>query len=160
MTADVAALIRALAARGETVAVAESLTGGALASALIEPAGASAVVRGGIVAYDTELKAILLGVDRGLLDRVGPVHEDVAAQMAEGVRSALATSAGPATIGIATTGVAGPGGQGGRSPGTVFVAVSGRSGTTVHGAQLEGNRSEVRARTVLLALEILGNTTA
>lgn len=152
-----AELIAALAAAGETVAVAESLTGGALADALISPAGASAVVRGAVVAYDTELKATVLGVDRGLLDREGPVHPEVARQMAVGVRAALATSQGPATVGVSTTGVAGPASQGGRAPGTVFVAVSHGDDVDVKEAAFVGERAEVRAATVRLALEMLGN---
>jgi nicotinamide-nucleotide amidase len=155
MTRDLADLIASFAAHGRTVAVAESLTGGALTSALIGPAGASAVVRGGIVAYDTELKGSLLGVDPELLDREGPVHPEVAAQMADGVRVALATSSGPASVGVATTGVAGPASQGGRPPGTVFVAVSSEAGLTVHGELLTGDRSSIRAATVELAIHLL-----
>jgi nicotinamide-nucleotide amidase len=158
MTVDTADLIRALEHAGHTVAIAESLTGGALASALIATPGASAVIRGGIVAYDTELKASLLGVDRALLDREGPVHAEVARQMAVGVRRALATDAGPATIGVATTGVAGPASQGGRAPGTVFVAVSTDAGPVVREAAFAGDRSSVRASAVELALEMLGNS--
>lgn len=157
MTVDVAGLISSLAEAGQTIAIAESLTGGAVAAALITPAGASAVVRGAIVAYDTELKASLLGVDRDLLDREGPVHPEVARQMAIGVRAALATSHGPATVGIATTGVAGPSSQGGRGPGTVLVAVSHGDVVEVQEGNLAGDRSEVRAATVELALEMLGN---
>lgn len=158
MTMNTGDLVAALAAAGHTVAVAESLTGGALASALIAPPGASAVVRGAVVAYDTELKASVLGVDRDLLDREGPVHPEVARQMAAGVRRALATAAGPASIGIATTGVAGPTSQGGRAPGTVFVAVSTSAGEDVRGEELPGDRSAVRSATVRIALEMLGNS--
>ncbi len=158
MTPDTGELIERLAAAGQALAVAESLTGGALASALISTPGASAVVRGAVVAYDTELKATLLGVDADLLEREGPVHPDVARQMAEGVRRALATSAGPATIGVATTGVAGPTSQGGRAPGTVFVAVSTDAGAEVAEGSFVGERDEVRAATVALALEMLGNS--
>ncbi|WP_279432476.1 CinA family protein [Labedella endophytica] len=158
MTSVVADLMAALEGSGHTVAVAESLTGGALASALISPAGASAVVRGGVVAYDTELKASLLGVDRDLLDEQGPVHPEVARQMAIGVRVALATSQGPASIGVATTGVAGPASQGGHPAGTVFVAVAHGDEVDVREAAFDGDRSSVRAATVDLALEMLGNT--
>jgi nicotinamide-nucleotide amidase len=158
MSTDTGELIRALEAAGHTVAIAESLTGGALASALIATAGASAVIRGGVVAYDTELKATVLGVDRDLLDREGPVHAEVACQMAVGVRRALATSAGPATVGVATTGVAGPASQGGRAPGTVFVAVSTDAGLLVREGAFAGDRSSIRSATVDLALEMLGNS--
>lgn len=158
MTIDVAALIAVLVEREETVAVAESLTGGALTSALISPAGASAVIRGGIVAYDTELKSSMLGVDRALLEREGPVHPEVARQMAVGVRAALVTSSGRPTIGVATTGVAGPASQGGRAPGTVYVAVAHGDDVVVREGSFLGDRSSVRAAAVELALEMLGNT--
>ena len=83
-----------LAARQQSIAVAESLTGGLLAAALTDIPGASAVFRGGIVAYATELKAVLLGVDRGLLDAHGAVSAEVAAAMAEGVRGRLGAAVG------------------------------------------------------------------
>jgi nicotinamide-nucleotide amidase len=104
-----------------TVAVAESLTGGQLAAAITAVPGASAVFRGSVTAYATDLKASVLGVDAGLLTEVGAVHAEVARQMAVGVRRVCR-----ADIGIATTGVAGPQPQDGRPIGTVFVAVAGQ----------------------------------
>jgi nicotinamide-nucleotide amidase len=98
LAADV---IRALTLAGHTVATAESLTGGLVAAALTDVPGSSNAFRGGVVAYATELKAQLLGVDPGMLERFGPVHAPVAAAMANGVRDRLG-----ATIGVATTGVA------------------------------------------------------
>ena len=80
-------IIDALRRSGRTIAVAESLTGGLLVAELISVPGASSVVRGGVVAYATDLKASLLGVDSALLDAVGPIHPDVAQQMAAGVRA-------------------------------------------------------------------------
>jgi nicotinamide-nucleotide amidase len=148
-----AGLVRALLDRGETVAVAESLTGGALAAALVEVPGVSAVLRGGIVAYATDLKAALLGVDAGLLAREGAVHSDVAAQMADGVRTRLG-----ATWGIGATGVAGPDPQDGQPPGRVFVAVSGADGVVVERLDLVGGRAEVRAASVVSALDLLART--
>src|SRR5580704_15070255 len=112
-------VIRALALAGHTVATAESLTGGLVAAALTDVPGSSNAFRGGVVAYATELKAQLLGVDPGLLERHGPVYAPVAVAMADGVRNRLG-----ATIGVATTGVAGPGPQDGQPAGTVHVAVS------------------------------------
>ena len=101
---DLAArIVSALGERGQTLATAESLTGGMLGAAITAIPGASVVYRGGIVAYATELKTVLLGVPAGLLARHGPVHPDVAAAMAAGVRDRLG-----ATWGLATTGVAGP----------------------------------------------------
>lgn len=115
-----AELIFALSERGQTVAVAESLTGGMVCAALVEVPGASVVVRGAVVAYATELKHRLLDVDGDLLARNGPVDPDVAAQMALGVRERLG-----ADWGLATTGVAGPDPQGGVAPGRVYLAVAG-----------------------------------
>ncbi len=110
----------ALSERGQTVAVAESLTGGMICSSLIEIPGASAAVRGGVVAYATELKHRLLDVDGDLLARNGPVDPDVAAQMALGVRERLG-----ADWGLSTTGVAGPDPQDGVAPGRVYLAIAG-----------------------------------
>ncbi len=118
---DLAALVLARARRRRlTVAVAESLTGGQLAAALTAVPGASAVFRGSVTAYATDLKASVLGVDAALLDAQGAVHPEVARQMAEGVRRVCR-----ADVGIATTGVAGPEPQDGQPVGTVFVAAAG-----------------------------------
>ncbi|WP_431037229.1 CinA family protein [Streptomyces sp. P6-2-1] len=114
---DVIALAREA---GQTVAVAESLTGGLVAAELTAAPGASAAFRGSVTAYATELKHRLLGVDPALLAREGAVHPEVAAHMASGVRDALG-----ADWGAATTGVAGPEPQDGRPVGTVYVAVAG-----------------------------------
>jgi nicotinamide-nucleotide amidase len=143
-------LVRALAARGETIAVAESLTGGAVASALVEVPGVSAVLRGGVVAYATDLKVALLGVDAELLTREGAVHPEVAAQMADGVRARLG-----AVWGLATTGVAGPESQDDRPPGRVFVAVSGPNAALVERLDLPGGRAQVRAGCVEAVLDLL-----
>ncbi|MGB6456757.1 MAG: CinA family protein [Streptosporangiaceae bacterium] len=139
-----------LTASGGTVAVAESLTGGLVTGALTSIAGASVVVRGGVVAYATELKAVLLGVPADLLARQGAVDPDVAAAMAGGVRRLLG-----ATYGLATTGVAGPGPADGKPPGTVFVALAGRSASGCDGLDLVGNRQQVRDQTVRWALSML-----
>lgn len=145
-----AAVVAALAERGETVAVAESLTGGLLAAALVQVPGASAVFRGGIVAYATDLKATLLGVPRPLLDRYGAVHADVAAAMASGVRGRL-----DATFGVATTGVAGPDPAGGQPVGTVHIAVSSPRGVTGHAFAFTGDRAAIRGQTVVISLKQL-----
>jgi len=147
-----AAVVALLIERGLTVAVAESLTGGLLVAELIRTQGASATVRGGIVAYDTALKHTLLGVDAGLLAVHGPVHPDVARQMAAGVRAALAVDELPADIGIATTGVAGPDPQGGVEVGTVFVAIA--LGIEIHVMELalDGDREAIRSAVVYESL--------
>ena len=96
-------IIGLLTARGDTLAVAESLTGGMLATALTSVPGASAAFRGAVVTYATDLKTALLGVPSGLLERHGAVHPAVAAAMAEGARRRMG-----AAVAAATTGVAGP----------------------------------------------------
>jgi nicotinamide-nucleotide amidase len=148
-------LVAELARRGMTVAVAESLTGGLVVAELVRPPGASAVVTGGVVAYDTGLKRTLLGVDAALLEREGPVHPEVAAQMAVGVRGALEIDGRRPDVGLATTGVAGPDPQGGRDAGTVFVAVATDAGVETRELSLEGGRDEVRAGTVTRVLHLL-----
>ena len=149
------AAISILTARGKTIAVAESLTGGLLVAALVSVPGASAVVSGGVVAYATPLKHSLLGVDGALLAEHGPVHPEVAAEMAEGVRETCAVEGVAADFGLATTGVAGPDSQDGKKPGTVFLGVS--SGTSSRGVPLtlHGTRDEIRAATVEAALRLL-----
>lgn len=156
-----AAILRATEL-GVRLAVAESLTGGLLAAALIEVPGASLVVSGGVVAYDSALKATLLGVDRELLARTGPVDAEVARQMAAGVRRACAVP-GPkgellsADVGLATTGVAGPDAdpQTGAPVGTVWVGVSSALGERAVELRLDGSRAEIRAATVAAALAAL-----
>ena len=142
--------IERLTSAGQSVAVAESLTGGLVTAALTSVAGASLVLRGGVVAYATELKAELLGVPADLLARHGPVHPDVAAAMAAGVRQRLR-----ATYGLATTGVAGPGPADGSPQGTVFVAVASPAGLAGRGLRLAGDRQEVRDGAVEAVLSLL-----
>lgn len=141
-------IVHELTARGWSIAVAESLTGGLLVAELIRTPGASAVVNGGIVAYSTELKHTLLGVNSGLLAAHGPVHADVAAQMAAGVRDRLAVAGLPATVGISTTGVAGPDPQDGVAVGTVFLGFAIGSDVRTEGIQLTGTREEIRSAAV------------
>ena len=113
-------LVALLTGSGRTLAVAESLTGGKVADALVGVPGASSCLRGAVVAYATDLKTDLLDVPAELLERHGPVHPDVARAMARGVRARLG-----ADYGVATTGVAGPESQDGVPPGTFHVAVAG-----------------------------------
>lgn len=147
-------LLTALHDRGWTLAVAESLTGGALAAAIVDVPGASAVFRGGIVAYATPVKHSLVGVDADLLSTHGAVSAKTAAALAEGARKALAVDGAPADVALATTGVAGPDAQEGHAAGTVFVAVASSAGTVVEDLALTGSRSEIRAATVRAALRL------
>jgi nicotinamide-nucleotide amidase len=151
-------VVRLLTVRGETLAVAESLTGGLVAADITAVSGASKVFRGSVTAYATELKQGLLGVDAALLAQRGAVDPQVAAQMAAGVRKAL-----DADWGIATTGVAGPEPQDDKPVGTVFVAVDGplradsgsAGGGKVEALRLNGDRAEIRMESVRSVLALL-----
>jgi nicotinamide-nucleotide amidase len=145
-----AEILRLLTASGRTLAAAESLTGGLVAAALTDVPGSSSAFRGGVVTYATELKALLLGVDSRMLADHGAVYAPVAAAMAEGVRKRL-----DATVGVATTGVAGPDSSDGFPPGTVHIAVSLADDTVVRTMALNGNRDEVRRLTVERVLGLL-----
>src|ERR1700727_3839970 len=145
-----AEVLRRLTEAAQTRAPAESLTGGLVAAALTEVPGASSAFRGGVVAYATELKAEALGVDVAVLKAHGPVYAPVAAAMAEGGRKRLG-----ATIGVGTTGGAGPDPQNGYPPGTVHIAVSLADDTVVRTISLAGNRDEIRRLTVERVLGLL-----
>ncbi len=134
------AVVAALAKAGQSVAAAESLTGGGVVAALTRVPGASAVVRGGVTAYATDVKRSLLAVSPSLLATNGPVDVDVATAMARGVRDLIG-----ADWGLATTGVAGPEPVGRHAPGEVFVAVAGPDGTSTRTLSLPGGREQVRA---------------
>ncbi len=140
----------ALVARGWTLAAAESLTGGLVGARLTEVPGASAWYLGGVGAYAREVKEGLLAVPRVLLDAAGPVSEPVAEAMAENVRSLLG-----ADVGVATTGVAGPGAHGGQPPGSVCVAVADPRGAVTRSERVPGDRDQVRRWTTMLALDLL-----
>jgi nicotinamide-nucleotide amidase len=155
---DSAAVVALLRQKSWSVAVAESLTGGLLVSALIDTPGASQAVRGGIVAYDTHLKHTLVGVDAALLAEHGAVHPDVAHQLADRVRRAASIDGVPADVGVGTTGVAGPDPQDGQAVGTVFVGISIRGAVDVYSLHLEGSRDQIRHATVAHALDVLRHT--
>jgi nicotinamide-nucleotide amidase len=149
-SAPAADLVARLTASGQTVAVAESLTGGLVAAAFTDIAGASSVVRGGVVAYATDVKARVLGVDEMLLARAGSVDAEVAEQMASGVRSLMG-----ATYGLSTTGVAGPDPVDDKPVGMVYVAVVGPGTSRVKALELSGDRAGIRAQSVLAVLALL-----
>ncbi|AHI00513.1 CinA family protein [Kutzneria viridogrisea] len=152
MTSLTARLVAELRARHQTVATAESLTAGLLSAELAAVPGASAVLRGGLVVYATELKATLAGVDPGLLAAHGAVHPQVAVQLAIGARDRCG-----ATWGLGLTGVAGPDPQDGVSPGTVYLGLAGPGVAEVTELGLTGDRQAVRAASVRAALESLLN---
>lgn len=152
-------LVDRLSELGWTIAVAESLTGGLVTASLVSVPGASQVVRGGVVAYATDIKASVLGVDPTLLEAHGPVHPRVARQMADGVRRALGNDGHTSDVGIATTGIAGPVSPDGQPVGTVHLAVSTPLGSRVESLELGGDRESIRgeaaARAIRLALDAL-----
>ncbi|MEU0137305.1 nicotinamide-nucleotide amidohydrolase family protein [Streptomyces sp. NPDC006296] len=151
MTSAAAEVLRKLRERGETLAVAESLTGGLVAAELTGVPGASHSFRGSVTAYATSLKREVLGVDGTLLDERGAVDPTVARSMAAGVRRVLG-----ADWGVSTTGVAGPEPQDGKAVGTVFVAVSGPDGASrVAELRLNGGRADIRQESVRSLLELL-----
>jgi nicotinamide-nucleotide amidase len=123
---DVAALLAAARAAGATVATAESCTGGMVAAALTDVAGASEVVLAGIVTYSNAAKVALLGVGADTLAAHGAVSEPVARQMAEGARARTG-----ARLAVAITGIAGPGGSEFKPEGRVCFALASDSGTLV-----------------------------
>ena len=141
-------LVAELRSRGLTIAVAESLTGGLLTAALVGVPGASAVLVGGVVAYNTAIKHSVLGVDAALLAAEGPVHPLVAQQMATGVRGALSIDGRAADIGISTTGVAGPGPQDGTPAGTVYLGFAVGDRVSSVPLRLSGDRDHIRSAVV------------
>ena len=148
-------VVEGLRDRGLTIAVAESLTGGLLVSALIDVPGASAVVRGGVVAYATALKVSVLGVDADLVAAAGAVDPRVAEQMADRVRRVLSVDARPADLGVSTTGVAGPDRQDGHPVGTAFVGLAWGDRVFSRPLQISGDRRGIRAAVVSEALMAL-----
>ena len=144
-------VVEMLTARKETVSVAESLTGGMLASRLVDVPGASAVLGESYVTYANEAKERLLGVSGETLRAHGAVSEQCAREMAEGCRRASG-----ADWALATTGIAGPDGGTPEKPvGTVYIACAGRQGVVVKALKLRGDRTRVRSMTCLYAMDLL-----
>lgn len=152
-----AGVVGGLRDRAWTVATAESLTAGLLAAALTEVPGSSAVVRGGLIVYATELKSALAGVDAELLERRGAVDPQVAVELARGAAARCG-----ADVGVGLTGVAGPDPQDGHPVGTWYAAVTGPGGLllTARGAGEGGTRQEVRTAVVRAALQLLRDAAA
>lgn len=147
------AIVKALTAAGKTVATAESCTGGGIAAALTSISGSSAVVRGGIVSYATEVKHDLLHVKADTLRRYDVVSQQVVTEMAQGALKAL-----KADYAVATSGISGPTGGTPENPvGTVWMAIATREGKVatrcVRGDDL--GRSSNTQRAVLEALKML-----
>ncbi|MFC7625762.1 CinA family protein [Microlunatus sp. GCM10028923] len=146
-----AAVIARLTERGETLATAESLTGGSLGALLTGVPGASQAYRGGLIVYATDLKAALAGVSDETLARDGAVAPTTATELATGAARRCG-----ATWGLSTTGVAGPDRQEGHPPGTVFVGLAGPDRPAeAHRLALTGDRAAIRRQTCAAALELL-----
>jgi nicotinamide-nucleotide amidase len=132
--------------RGESICVAESLTGGGLAEALTSLPGSSEVFKGSITAYQAQIKISLLKVPAELISEFGVVSEEVAAAMAGGAKDLM-----DSTWSISTTGVAGPGPSDGVAAGTVWVAIDGPISQTLQ-LELSGTREIVRNATIAGAI--------
>jgi nicotinamide-nucleotide amidase len=142
-------IVKLLTAKGETVAAAESCTGGGILASLTSVPGSSAVVWGGIVTYSNEAKVSMLDVDNRLIERDGAVSSGVAKSMAWGMRIRSG-----ADWTIAVTGVAGPGGGTQEKPvGTVWIAWCDPTGVvSARLFHIDGNRDDVRRKSVEEAL--------
>lgn len=139
-------IIETLTSRGQTLAVAESLTGGGLGFALTQVPGASAVFLGGIISYTTDVKVRELVVGQSVIDQYKVVSEEVAIEMAEGAKNKFAT-----TWAISTTGVAGPGDYQGVREGTVWIAIRGPINQSLT-LTLDGGRDGVRQGAISSAI--------
>ena len=144
--AGVSDILETLIARGESISVAESLTGGGLAQALTSLPGSSQIFRGSVTAYQNEIKDSLLKVPNELLSEFGAVSEEVAVSMAAGIKDLMSS-----TWSISTTGVAGPGPSEGVAAGTVWVAIDGPISQTLQ-LELSGTREIVRNATIAGAI--------
>jgi nicotinamide-nucleotide amidase len=136
-------IIQKLGQRHLTISVAESLTGGLVAASLTQIPGASAVFKGGIIAYRDEIKRQVLKVDPALITKFTSISEPVAQSMATNIREIMNTD-----IGIATTGVAGPDKSDGFGPGIVFVAISIGDHKICQKLELVGDRTQIRDQSV------------
>jgi nicotinamide-nucleotide amidase len=140
-----------LRARGETVALAESCTGGRIGDMLTESPGASAYFLGSAVSYANRLKETWAGVAHATLVASGAVSEPVAGEMARGARAAAGS-----TWSLSVTGIAGPDGGSAEKPvGTVFIGLDGPDGTEVRAHRFHGDREQVRAASAYAALDWL-----
>ncbi|MBQ8310205.1 MAG: CinA family protein [Clostridia bacterium] len=155
LRASAGRVVRMLAARGETLATAESCTGGLIAKTVTDIAGSSVVFSGACVTYTNEVKMNLLGVDPAIIERESEVSATCAGAMASGVRERLHT-----TYALSTTGYAGPTGGTEKDPvGTVYIALSTKAGTHRErfSAPNGASRTEVRRAAAMRALELLEN---
>ena len=140
-------VVKRLTKKKSTLSVAESITGGGLAAAITEIAGSSKVFLGGVIAYADEIKINQLDVDAKTLKKFTAVSEEVAKEMAIGVRKKFNSD-----YAIATTGVAGPGKAYGQKAGTVWVAIASKKEVFAIALALSGSRDLIRHATIESAL--------
>ena len=144
-------IIQRLIAARQTLATAESCTGGLIAHTLTNIPGASVWFKGGVVAYADSAKSALLGISPSLIHRHGAVSAPVAKAMAQGVRRRL-----DATFAVATTGIAGPSGGTPQKPvGLVFIAVASHRRTMVKKFLFNGTRTRIKRQTLAMAVRML-----
>lgn len=143
-------VVEKLKEKNLTIATAESLTAGLLSSKLAEIEGASKVFKGGIVAYQNEVKENILNIDSKTIDKYSSVSREVAILMAENVRKKLKTD-----LGVSTTGVAGPGLVGDKKIGTVFVAISFSEHNMGLELNLSGDRQSIREESCHKLFELI-----
>lgn len=137
--------------KGLRLALAESCTGGLLGHKITSLAGSSAYFNGGIIAYKNSVKTELLGVPGDIIRDFGAVSAECAELMAKGAREKLSSD-----IGLAITGIAGPGGGTENKPvGTVFIAISGFGEDITKALSLSGDRSEIKEQAAMAALKLL-----
>lgn len=135
----------------QTVAVAESLTGGLISNKLTSQPGSSEFFIGGIVCYSNRVKVMELGVSAQLIAKESPVSSNIAIAMAEGIKKRYRTD-----IGVSATGVAGPTGTTPPKPiGLTYIAVSSNRGTEWKQLQLQGGRDEIKEKAAQAALGLL-----
>jgi nicotinamide-nucleotide amidase len=144
--AGLSEILESLISRGESISVAESLTGGGLAQAFTSLPGSSQIFKGSVTAYQSEIKSSLLKLPVELISEFGVVSEEVAAAMAAGIKDLMGS-----TWAISTTGVAGPGPADGVPAGTVWVAIDGPISQTLQ-LELSGTREIVRNATIAGAI--------
>ena len=144
-------LVELLKAQGLTCATAESCTGGGVGSAITAVPGSSAVFAGGVISYSNDVKRNVLGVSADILQNVGAVSSETAAQMAEGVRRLLKTD-----LAVSLTGIAGPDGGSEEKPvGLVWFGLATKDGVRTEKCIFRGDRAQVRAQAATHALGML-----
>lgn len=151
-------LVELAASKGVLICSAESLTAGLVTAEIAKTPGASKVLLGGMVLYQDQIKAQLLGVSKTLMESQTSVDPEVAAQLATAVQAKFAKAAGVGidrVLAIATTGAAGPAGVGNQGPGTVYISVAHGDRVSVYAEAFEGNRSEITRASVDRAISLL-----